>query len=247
MNKKALIISIIAVLISFIAGFFVANAFNRKEIADLQAEVGRWKNVQKNSPEPDTETALSEDEIRAKIAEADQNPENIEFQKNLALALYRYSTFRQDSTWLTDILRLLNRAYEKNPKDYNLITTLANIYFDISQSKNDADSLKKSRDFYQKALDIKPNDVDVRSDLGLTYLLADPPENEKSVAEFNKALKINPRHEKTLQNMIEALLAAGKTKEAEPFISKLKEVNPNNEALKDFTSQLEPANTNSQK
>ena len=246
MNKKALIISIIAVLVSFIAGFFVANAFNRKEITDLQAEVGRLKNTQKNTPEPDTETALSEDEIRAKIAEADANPENIEFQKNLALALYRYSTIRQDTVWLPDVLRLLNRAYEKNPKDYNLIVIIANIYFDFSQNKDEAESLKKSRDFYQKALAIKPNDADVRSDFGLTYLLANPPEIEKAVAEFNKALKINPKHEKTLQNMAQAMTAAGKTKEAEDFINKLKDVNPKNEAIAELTSQLTKSTNNPQ-
>ena len=246
MNKKALIISIIAVLISFVAGFFIANAFNRKEINDLQAEVGRWKNVQKNTPEPDSKTPLTDDEIREAIAKADAKPEDLELQKNIALAIYGYTNSQQDTTWLPEIDRLLVRAYEKNPKDYTLIVTLANIYFDVSQSRDDPESLKKSREFYQKALEIKPNDTDVRSDLGLTYLLANPPENEKAVTEFNKALKINPKHEKALQNMAQAMIAAGKTKEAEDFINKLKEVNPKNEAIAELTSQLTKGKSNPQ-
>ena len=155
MNKKALIISIIAVLTSFVAGFFIANAFNRKEINDLQAEVGRWKNVQKNTPEPDSKTPLTDDEIREAIAKADAKPEDLELQKNIALAIYGYTNSQQDTTWLPEIDRLLVRAYEKNPKDYTLIVTLANIYFDVSQSRDDVESLKKSREFYQKALEIK--------------------------------------------------------------------------------------------
>ena len=246
MNKKALIISIIAVLISFVAGFFIANAFNRKEINDLQAEVGHWKNVQKNTPEPDSKTPLTDDEIREAIAKADAKPEDIELQKNIALAIYGYTNSQQDTTWLPEINRLLLRAYEKNPKDYNLIVTLANIYFDVSQSRDDPESLKKSREFYQKALEIKPNDTDVRSDLGLTYLLANPPENEKAVTEFNKALKINPKHEKTLQNMAQAMIAAGKTKVAEDFINKLKEVNPKNEAVAELALQLTKGKNNPQ-
>lgn len=247
MFKKALIISIISVVISFIVGFFVANSFNRKEIADLQTEVGRLKENEKKSPEPDTETTLSEDEIRAKIAEADQSPDNIEFQKSLALALYRYSTMKQEAVWLPDVIRLLNRAYDKNPKDYNLIISLANIYFDFSQYKPDADILKKSRDFYQKALEIKPNDVDVRTDLGLTYLLATPAENDQAIIEFNKSLKINATHERTLQSLAQAMIAVGKPTEAEGVINKLKEINPNNTALAELTTQLEQSKIPTQK
>ena len=246
MNKKALLISIIAVLISFVAGFFIANAFNRKEINDLQAEVGRWKNVQKNTPEPDSKNPLTDDEIREAIAKADAKPEDLDLQKNIALAIYGYTNSQQDTTWLPEINRLLTRVYEKNPKDYNLIVSLANIYFDVSQSRDDAESLKKSREFYQKALEIKPNDVDVRSDFGLTYLLANPPENEKAIAEFDKALKINPKHEKTLQNIAQAMTATGKTKEAEDFINKLKEVNPKNESIAELTSQLTKGKNNPQ-
>ena len=246
MNKKALLISIIAVLISFVAGFFIANAFNRKEINDLQAEVGRWKNVQKNTSEPDSKTPLTDDEIREAIAKADAKPEDLDLQKNIALAIYGYTNSQQDTTWLPEINRLLTRVYEKNPKDYNLIVSLANIYFDVSQSRDDAESLKKSREFYQKALEIKPNDVDVRSDFGLTYLLANPPENEKAIAEFDKALKINPKHEKTLQNMAQAMIASGKTKAAEDFINKLKEVNPKNESIAELTSQLTKGKSNPQ-
>ena len=246
MNKKALIISIIGVLISFVAGFFIANAFNRKEINDLQAEVGRWKNVQKNTPEPDSKTPLTDDEIREAIAKADAKPEDLELQKNIALAIYGYTNSQQDTTWLPEINRLLLRVYEKNPKDYNLIVSLANIYFDVSQSKNDAESLKKSRGFYQKALEIKPNDEEVRSDFGLTFLLANPPENEKAIAEFDKSLKINPKHEKALQNMAQAMTATGKIKEAEDYINKLKEVNPKNEAIAELTSQLTKGKSNPQ-
>lgn len=238
MNKKALIISVVSVVISFIAGFILANALNRKEIVELQSEVGRLKNAQKTEADADQQTTLSEDEIRGAIAKADQKPEDVDLQKNLALSLYRYSNMTQDATWLPESIRLLTRAYEKNPKDYNLILSLANIYFDLSQYKDDAESLKKSREFYDKALVIKPTDADVRTDFGLTYLLANPPENEKAVAEFNKALKINPKHEKTLQNLAQAMIAMGKNKEAQDFINKLKDVNPTNEALPDLTSQL---------
>ena len=243
MNKKVLIISVIAVIISFIGGFFVANSINRKQIADLQTELGSLKNAPKKEVEPDTESTLSEQEIRDKIDEADGNPENLEFQKSLALALYRYSTIKQDALWLPDVIRLLTRAYDKNPEDHSLLVTLANIYFDISLYKPDEVSIKKSRELYQKALEIKPNDADVRTDLGLTYLLVNPPENDKAVIEFNKSLKINSKHERTLQSLAQAMIALGKPKEAADYISKLKEVNPASEAIAELNSKLTENNT----
>lgn len=243
MNKKSLIISIIAVLISFAAGFIFANALNRNEISALQADVGRLrKNEQTTS-----DTTLSAEEIRQKISEADENPDNIEFQKNLAIGLYRYASMKQEANWLPDVARLLNRAAEKNPKDFNILAGLGNVYFDIAQNKKSNEDYEKSREFYQKALNIKPGDVETRTDLGLTFLMTNPPDAEKAAAEFQKALKIEPKNEKTLQNLIQAQIGLKKTKEAEELLNKLKEINPNNEALPELSSQLEQGKANLQK
>lgn len=238
MNKKALIISIIAIIISFIGGFILANALNRKEINDLQAELGRLKNTQQSVTETNSENSLSEDEIRQKIAEADQNPQNIEFQKSLAIALYRYASMKQEPKWLTDVARILNRVVDNNPKDFNAVTSLGNIYFDIAQDKQNNETYKKSREFYKKALEIKPDDVETQTDLGLTYLMENPADENNAIVAFQKSLKINPKHEKTLQNMIQAQIGIENLTAAEQFLNQLKEVNSNNEAILELTSQL---------
>jgi len=238
MNKKSFWLSIIGIIISFVGGFLLANALNRKELDDLQAEVGRLKSLSPTSAETNSEATLTDEEIRQKITEADRNPENIEFQKSLAIALYRYATMKQDLNLLPEVARLLERAYEKNPKDYNLVISLGNIYFDIGQSKNDSEAIEKSRVFYQKALEIKPNETDARTDLGLTYLLFNPPENEKAIVEFQKSLQANPRDERALENIVRAFVNVGKTREAATFVDKLKQANPNNEVLPELDSLL---------
>lgn len=246
MNKKSLIISVIAVVLSFIGGFILANALNRNEINSLQGELGRLKNSQPTSTE-NSETTLSEDEIRAKIAEADQNPQNIEFQKNLAIGLYRYANMKQESKWLPDVARILNRVVENNPKDFNAVASLANIYFDIANEKQDNDSFNKARELYKKALEVKPNDVETQTDLGLTYLMEKPADEKSAVAAFEKSLKTDPKHEKTLQNMIQAQIGIGNLTAAEQFLNRLKEVNPNNEAISELTTQLAEKSSNTRK
>lgn len=246
MNKNALIISIVAVVLSFVGGFILANALNRNEINNLQAELGRAKSNQPSATE-NSETTLSEDEIRAKIAEADQNPQNIEFQKNLAIGLYRYANMKQESKWLPDVARILNRVVENNPKDFNAVASLANIYFDIANEKQDNETFKKSRELYKKALETKPNDVETQTDLGLTYLMEKPADEKSAIAAFEKSLKIDPKHEKTLQNMVQAQIGVGNTAAAEQFLNRLKETNPKNEAITELTAQLAEKSGNNTK
>jgi tetratricopeptide (TPR) repeat protein len=237
MNKKSLIISVIAVILSFAGGFILANALNRREMNNLQAELGRAKNSQPNTTET-SETTLGEDEIRQKIAEADASPNNIEYQKSLAIALYRYADMKQESRWLPDVARILGRVVENNPKDYNAVVSLGNIYFDIAHDKKDNEIYKKARDYYKKALEIKPDDAETQTDLGLTYLMQNPADEANAVAAFQKSLKIDPKNEKALQNMAQAQIGIGNTPEAERFLGELKAINPNSEILKELAAKI---------
>lgn len=238
MNIKALWLSIGLVILSFIGGFFLANALNKSELETLRTENNRLKNSQSNSSQNDAENTLSDEEIQKRIAEADQNPNNVQAQKNLGMALYRYASIKKDTKLLKEVSRLLNRAYEKNPADKDVTVTLGNLYFDIGYFEKDNDSLKKAREFYGKILEQTPNDVEVRTDNGLTYFLETPPQNDKAAAEFEKSLKENPKHEKTLLYLVQALLLQGKTQEAENYLAKLKEVNPNTPSLAEIQKQI---------
>lgn len=240
-------LSIAAVIASFAVGFLLANALNRNDINTLRAENDKLKNSQTESKQTDSEFALSDEEIQKKIADADRNPNDFAFQKNLGLALSRYAAMKQDIRLLTQVGRILNRVYENNPKDYPVLVTLGNIYFDIGYSGKDNGQFQKAREFYQKALEQKPNDVDVRTDLGLTYFLSVPPEPDKAIAEFQKSLRANPLHEKTLQVMAQTVLSENKIDEAEKLLARLKAVNPDNQVISEIESQISQAKSNSQK
>jgi tetratricopeptide (TPR) repeat protein len=234
MNKKAIALSGIAVIISFIGGFLLANALNRQDLNALRAENAQLKNA---SSQP-ADLNLADEEIRNKIAEADRNPADFEFQKNLAIGLYRYAGMKQDAKFLPEVVRLLKRANDANPQDYETIVALGNVYLDLGQINKDNAAIEQSREFYRKALSIKKDDADVQNDLGLTYFFASPPEAEKAIAEYEKALQMNPKHEKSVENLIRANLSLGKIKEAEDFLNKLKQIDSKNEALPDLEAQV---------
>ncbi|HXH69719.1 MAG TPA: hypothetical protein VNI60_05155 [Pyrinomonadaceae bacterium] len=247
MKTKVLLLSIAAITTSFVCGFLLANALNRNELNTLRAENEHLINAQTDSQANESENTLSDEEIRQKIAEADRNPNNFAFQKGLGLALYRYAAVKQDTKSLKEVARLLKRANELNAKDYDVVVALGNLHFDIGYYKKDNQKFQEAREFYQKALEQKPNDSDVRTDLGLTYFLTDPPETDKAITEFQKSLITNAKHEKTLQVLTQALLSQHKTKEAEKYLDLLRAVNQNNGVLPELTSQIAVGKNDSEK
>lgn len=237
MNAKIFWLLILAVIISFVGGFYLANALNRNEINTLRAENESFKKESIN-PRNDKEPSLTDDEIRQKIVEADKNPNNFAFQRNLGLALFSYGAMKQDVNLISESARLLQRTYNNNPKDYDVIVTLGNAFYDIASIKKDNESFNKSREFYLKALEQKPDDSNVRADFGSTFLFAEPNDLDKAITELQKALEINPKNERALLFMTQTLLKQNKKEEAEKVLAKLKEINPKTPNLNELNSRI---------
>lgn len=69
---------------------------------------------------------------------------------------------------------------------------LANLYFDAEQ-------FDLAIKWYEAALKLDPNDVNVSTDLGVSYYYTNNP--DKALEQFDRSLKIDPRHAKTLLNI----------------------------------------------
>lgn len=217
----------------------MANALNRGEINNLTTENERLKKQQNQSNQTQTDLTLSDVEIREKIAEAEKNPKSFGFQKNLGLGLYRYAMVKQDQDLLNEVAKLLKRAYDLNSDDYEVIVSLGNIYFDIGQIKNDAASNEKARKLYLKALEKNPKDINVRTDLGLTYLLNESTQAEKASAELEKSLELDPKNERALQYITQAEIKQGNIEKARNYLANLKKVNAQNQGIADLEKQIE--------
>jgi tetratricopeptide (TPR) repeat protein len=152
--------------------------------------------------------------------------------------MYQYAAAEKNTKLLSETARLLLRAYEKNPADTDVIVTLGHLYYDIGYFDNDNKGFVKAREFYQKILAKTPDNIEVRTDYGLTYFLQDPPEYDKAVAEFQRSLETNPKHAKSLQFLIQTLLKQQKTGEAEIYLARLKEVDPKTPSLSDIQKQM---------
>ncbi len=79
-----------------------------------------------------------------------------------------------------------------NPKDFETLAQLGNLYYD-------GQAYPQAIDYYSKALDIDPKNPDVRTDIGTAYWYSGNP--DKAIEEFNKSLAIRPNHPGTLFNL----------------------------------------------
>lgn len=244
MTKHNLLYSIIGLLLGFIIGFIFANQTNRRPTGqprpvDAQARSTTTQpgqngtgNTVGNAPNSPTEA-----EIRDAIAKADARAEDVALQRNFGMVLYRYANQTRNATLLPDVARMLKRAYDANPKDRELAVSLGNVLFDIGQATDPA-RFTEAREYYSKALEIKPDDANVRTDLGLTYYFGQPSDPQRAIAEYRKSLAIDARHEPTLQNLAAALMTVGRTDEAQKTIDQLSSLNPSNPALSDLRAQM---------
>ncbi|RMG03552.1 MAG: hypothetical protein D6735_08285 [Acidobacteria bacterium] len=232
MKRILPILSLLAVVVSFIGGFLLANALNKKELEELRRENARLKSERQSS-------SLSDEEIRSKIEQADKRPDDFNFQKGLGIALYRYSVIEQNPQYLPDVLRLLERAANLNPLDFETQAALGDVNLDLAQITKDNSRYERARQFYQKALQIRPKDADIQSSVALTYLLADPADYDKAIEELKKALASQPNHERSLESMVRALVAKGDKEAASEYLNRLRKINPQNPVITELENQAQ--------
>lgn len=236
MGRGYILISLVAVALSFLGGFLLANAFNRSELDKLRSDNERLRNVEKQGgPE---NLMLSEEEIRARIAEADANPDDLKFQRNLGLALYRYASLKQDTRLLDKAVPLLERALKLSSSDPEIAVALGNTHFDIGYFGDEPKRFPQARQYYEKALGKKPDNAELLADIGLTYFLQSPADNDKAIGSFEDALKIDRNHEKSLQFIIQAHWRMNRPEIAAKYLTQLKEISPNSPSVRELTAIL---------
>jgi tetratricopeptide (TPR) repeat protein len=235
MNAKVAVIVLVAILGAFYGGFYLANSLNGAEFARLQAEN---EQLRKNKGAAPADQELSADEIRARIKEADDNPTNINFQKNLGLALLSYGVSKQDVALIREVTRLLARAHDATPSDFDVVVGLGNAYYDIASLDRTDAGFITARDFYEKALVIKPDAAGVRADLGSTYVFVTTPDFTRANTELTKALATEPKNPRILQLMTQAMIKQGRMEEAEKFGGELKALNPNAPGVTELANEM---------
>ena len=86
----------------------------------------------------------------------------------------------------------LRKALELDPQSWKTLVELGNLYYDHQR-------YSEAAPYYERALALRPDDVNVRTDLGTAFWYAGFP--EKAVREFEKALAVEDHYPQTLFNL----------------------------------------------
>lgn len=235
MTKDNILYSIIGVLLGLLAGYVFASTVNQRgyleRTSDGSAMAGQRGQASglppAGQPSPPNQAEAESSADKALIEQAEAEPDNFEVQMRAAAVHYRSRRYEA-------AIQLLTRANQLRPADLNAIIALGNANFD-------ANKFEIAEKWYTAALVKNPKDINVRTDLGLTFLFRQQQNVDRAIQEFRRSLELDPRHEQTLQNMTVALVKKGSFNEAEATLGKLREVNPANQSLAKLGADLEAA------
>ena len=226
MKKENILFGVIGLLAGLMIGFMFANSINKNgAVAAAPTEMKANSNLPPGHPAVGgtsdtggtTTPGAMTPEIQAAIEKAKQTPSDFAAQIAAAEAYYTIEKF-------DEAIGFLKAANKLKPDDRELIVHLGNANFD-------AEHYDEAEKWYLAALAKKADDVNVRTDLGLTFVFRSPPNYDRAIQEFNRSLEIDPNHIQSLQNITVSYTKKGDTAKANAALAKLEGVDPANKSV----------------
>lgn len=221
MKKENILFVLVGLFIGFCVGFFLANNLNRSAVSQTSAVAQNptdapFPNQQAQSAADIKEAAPATGKPLADVSEkldrARDEPNNFDAQMQ-AGSLYLQIKGTDKA------LEFFDKAAQINPKEYDKIVRLGNGYFDIGQ-------FEKAEKWYAQAIAQKPDDINVRTDLGITFVERANPDLDRAVKEFQTVLKTNPKFEPAIYNLAITFYKKGDAAQVDKSLVQLKEINP---------------------
>jgi cytochrome c-type biogenesis protein CcmH/NrfG len=137
----------------------------------------------------------------------------------------------RDSIEVTSKIQTLKEIVKKDPKNLPAWVELGNLYFDSDQPKEAIEA-------YSQYLAVKPDNPDVRTDMGIMYRKLG--QFDRATEEFRKAAQSDPKHINSRYNIGLVLLhdkqdMKGAIKAWEEYLK----VDPNSERAQRIKAQIE--------
>lgn len=233
MNKENIMFGIIGLIAGLVIGFVAANSVNRNAMtsSSTPGTMNENANVPPGHPDISGMTPQSPDamanmpQVQEALQKAKDAPDDYDAQLKAALFYYQINK-------LDEAIQTVTKANKLKPEEVQPLVILGNIYFD-QEKYEDAEK------WYADALKKTPDDISVRTDYGLTYVLRSSPNYDRAIDEFNKSLKIDPRHLQTLQNLTVAYTKKGDAANAKATLAKISEIDSNNASIAKLQSEID--------
>ena len=168
-------------------------------------------------------------ELTAAIEMAKKSPTDFDAQVAAADAYYKIDLYE-------DAVTFLKAANKIKPDNREIIVRLGNANFD-------AEHFEDAKKWYTAALAKKGDDVDVLTDLGLTFVFREPPNYDRAIEQFEKSLTYDPKHIQSLQNLTVACSKKGDATKAKAALAKLESIDPTNKTITKLREEIQNIGT----
>ncbi|MDQ3818173.1 MAG: tetratricopeptide repeat protein [Acidobacteriota bacterium] len=239
--SKNILYSIAGVALGFFVGFTIANFGGRQRLAANLAsgpngpssarpvDPGQGGQLPPGHPNINDNTAGGMDastsaQVQEAMDEADRNPQDFTAQIRAAAIFFQLGSMDKAELYL-------NRSLALKPDDPDALTGMG-------QTKYEKGDYASAATYFEKVLAKNPNDPDLHTDLGNTYAKRRPPDLARAIAEYRKAIELDPKNEQALEKLADASLQKGDKATARDTVDKLAAVNPSNPALSSLRSKL---------
>lgn len=221
--QKNILFGIGGLVIGLAIGFYTANSINRNALSQQNPASSQMDAPSFTQPNQAPQIMLTD--VQETIDQAKNEPGNFEAQIK---AGDMYAQIRR----FDKALEFYEQANKAKPGDYETIVKTGNAYFDSGQYET-------AEKWYLKALEIK-EEVDIRTDLGTTFLERQNPDYDRAIKEFQTSLKSDPKHLPTIFNLSIAHHKKGNLEESRKYMSRLDELNPEGELSTRLKKILNP-------
>lgn len=254
---KNILLTIVGTLLGFMLGFLVANSFGKAMAPpgsmavtqsrampvappldpaqtsgklplnhpNIAGDAAAGDAIANGATASATNRAANSAQAQSVTDQAERQPRSFDAQMSAADIFYQAGAFDKAALYL-------NRALEINPNNADALTAMG-------KTKYEAGDYASAASFYERSLGQRPDDVDVRTEIGNSYFQRAPPDFDRAIIEYRKALQLDPKHEKTLQNLAAAALRKGDKQTARDALEKLAGVNPSNQFVTRMRAALE--------
>jgi len=233
MRKDSMMFLVLGLVVGLTVGFMGANSINRSALekqpslsSQTQTAAGDGENNPALPPghpplsgsNSNSAQAGGAPEVMAAIEKAKGRPQDYDAQMTAADLYYQIQRFE-------DAAKYYEAAAKLKPTESEPMIKAGNAYFD-------AEKFEQAEKWYQQALEKEPKNIDVRTDMGLTFFLRSPRDIDRAIKEYKTSLTVDPEHEITLQNLALAYSEKNDKENFSTTLEKLKKVNPNNPVVK---------------
>ena len=231
MKKESIMFGIFGLVVGLVIGFMGANSLNRSQAGQIAQAPAASTSAPSGNPNlpadhpPIGSTGADQPsaggplpQVTAAIEKAKQQPQNYEVQMTAADLYYQIQRFE-------DAAKFYEAASKLKPAETEPMIKAGNAYFD-------GEKYELAEKWYVQALQKNPKDINVRTDLGLTFFLRTPRDIDRAIKEYKTSLDTDANHEITLQNLALAYTENGDKDSLVKTLERLKKVNPNNPVIK---------------